>query len=361
MTDEEFAEWVEEHLTQVDARLSDVIAPQTDFVREAANYLISLSSKRFRPAMVIAAGGLGPRHGGSPAVVPGGSPRHAARSEMRSEAEVTLREVQRSRSAQYPIANQALIDSAVVVELTHVASLYHDDVMDEAPVRRGAASANVRWGNSVAVMIGDFLLATASLVGSTLGEAFVAHQSRTLARLVQGQIAELRGPRDGADPVAHHLSVLADKTASLIAASARYGGMVAGLGADELDELTAFGETVGVCFQLADDLIDITSTDSGKTVGTDLREGVLTMAPLMIISENHPEDARLVELLSAPVAEADIPEALSLLKVHPTIDKVRQYIIEQVAQATSHLEIFPDSAAKRALLALADQAVHRTN
>jgi heptaprenyl diphosphate synthase len=255
----------------------------------------------------------------------------------------------------------ALIDSAVAVELTHVASLYHDDVMDEAPRRRGAPSANVRWGNSVAIMVGDFLLATASLVGSSLGEAFVAHQSRTLARLVQGQIAELRGPLDGADPVTHHLSVLSDKTASLIAASARYGGMVAGLPDDQIEELTAFGESLGMAFQLADDLIDILSDDSGKTKGTDLREGVLTLAPLMVITENRPEDGRLVALLSGPVSEEDVPEALALLRVHPALDKVRHHIAEHTRLACSHLEVFPDSPAKRALITLADQAVYRTS
>jgi len=317
LTDEQFQAWVFQELERVEAKLYQAAQAQSDFVAEAARYLVDSGGKRFRPALTIAVGGLGSADG------------------------------------------DALEDSAVVVELTHVASLYHDDVMDEAALRRGRPSANARWGNSVAIMVGDFLLAQASVIGASLGLDFVAYQGRTLARLVQGQIGELRGPGE-AEAVDHHLSVVTDKTGSLIAASARYGAMAAGLAPAETDTLTEFGEQVGVVFQLADDLIDIVSDSAGKPGGLDLREGVLTLAPLLVLRDARAQDQRLVELLSAPVAEADLAETLALLRVHPAVDEVRAIIETRVEAAKQLLVDLPDSAAKRALLLLADQAVHRT-
>ena len=152
----------------------------------------------------------------------------------------------------------------MVVELTHVASLYHDDVMDEARLRRGSASANARWGNTVAILVGDFLFARASEEVAELGPDYVRLQSRTFARLVQGQIAETVGPQD-ADPLEHYLSVVADKTASLIATSALFGAKVAGAELSVQRALAAYAEEIGTVFQLSDDIIDVTSDETGKT------------------------------------------------------------------------------------------------
>ena len=135
--------------------------------------------------------------------------------------------------------------AAVVVELTHLATLYHDDVMDEAPVRRGASSANARWGNSIAILTGDYLFARAADIAADLGPDAVRIQSRTFARLVRGQIAETVGPRD-ADPIEHHLRVITDKTGSLIGTSARFGAMFSGPDASTVEALAAYGDTIGV-------------------------------------------------------------------------------------------------------------------
>ena len=179
---------------------------------------------------------------------------------------------------------QGVIAAAVACEITHLATLYHDDVMDEAPLRRGVESANMRWGNTIAILTGDFLFAKSSDLLADLGPEAVRLQARTFERLVIGQIMETQGPNPGQDPLEHYLKVVADKTGSLIAASARYGGMISGAPAEITDTVTKFGEKIGVAFQLADDVIDIASesNQSGKTPGTDLREGVPTLSLIHI-------------------------------------------------------------------------------
>ena len=144
-----------------------------------------------------------------------------------------------------------MYDAATVVELTHLATLYHDDVMDEAPIRRGRVSANQRWDNSVAILTGDFLFSRASDILADLGPEAVRIQARTFERLVTGQIRETVGATDGEDAVAHHLMVLADKTGSLIATSAQFGAMFSGCDQPTIDTLTRYGERIGVAFQLA--------------------------------------------------------------------------------------------------------------
>jgi heptaprenyl diphosphate synthase len=302
--------------------LHEAVQTPYSFVEEAARYLIDLGGKRFRPALVIAGCGLG--------------------------------------LADERIDDEGMIRSGVIVELTHVASLYHDDVMDEATVRRGAPTAHRRWTNSVAIMVGDFLLAQASQIGAVLGEEFMVYQAQTLATLVQGQIAEMRGPGPGVDPITHHLDVINGKTAALIAASARYGGMFARLDSDQIEALTRYGQRLGMAFQLADDLLDIVGHDFGKQPGTDLREGVPTLAPLLIAQANRPEDARLLEFLAGPVSEDDIPEALALLRANPAIREVRAQIQQWSDDAAAQLDGFCDDAATRALRLLCDQAVVRT-
>ena len=195
-------------------------------------------------------------------------------------------------------------DAACVVELTHLASLYHDDVMDEADLRRGAESANARWDNHVAILTGDFLFSKSSELTADLGPDAVRIQARTFTRLVEGQILETLGPGAGEDPLEHYLRVVAGKTGSLIATSARYGARFGGAPLEVEEALTAYGEKVGVAFQLSDDILDVASEseESGKTPGTDLREGVPTLPVLFAQRSTDPADARLLELLAAPTS-----------------------------------------------------------
>ncbi|MFM7860509.1 MAG: polyprenyl synthetase family protein, partial [Candidatus Nanopelagicaceae bacterium] len=199
--------------------------------------------------------------------------------------------------------NERVIKAAAVCELTHLATLYHDDVMDEAPLRRGVESANSRWGNSVAILTGDYLFAKMSQILAELGPEAVKLQADTFERLVIGQIQETQGPSAGDDPLEHYLQVVADKTGSLIATSLRFGSMFAGCTREEIETLTQFGEKIGIAFQLADDVIDIASDshESGKTPGTDLREGIPTLVTLNALKSEDPKDASLKLALSAPI------------------------------------------------------------
>ncbi len=318
--DPAFEAAVRERLDVIEARLMETARADTEFVSEAASHIIRAGGKRFRPLLVVLA------------------------------------------SLLLPDADPDRIDrAATVMELTHVASLYHDDVMDEADVRRSVVSANRRWDNTVAILVGDFLFSKASSTVATLGTEFVSLQAETFARLVQGQIAETRGPNGDADRLQHYFDVVADKTGSLIAASARFGGMVCGASPEVLDALARYGEEIGVVFQLSDDILDIVSDTSGKVPGTDLREGVLTLPTLLVAASTDESDARLRDLISRPLSdEAEVAEALGLLRAHPALLGARDEIARRAEVARGHLGPLPVGPAKSALAALCDQVVTRS-
>jgi heptaprenyl diphosphate synthase len=305
---------------EVEAQLAAAVDSPSTFVAEAAAHLLNAGGKRFRPLLVMLSAEFGDPSRGDVA------------------------------------------RSAVVVELTHLATLYHDDVMDEAALRRGAPSANSRWDNSVAILVGDYLFAQASDLVSYLGVDAVRIQARTFSRLVQGQIRETIGPGPDEDALAHYLDVVADKTGSLIATSARFGAMMAGAPADVQETLTEFGERIGAAFQLADDIIDIASEtgDSGKTPGTDLREGVPTLPTLIALRSTDPESARLRSLLAKPLTDdTEHAEALALLRAHPALTEARAYVQAEADAASVLLAKLPESSARSALQELCDTVVTR--
>ncbi|CAB5239438.1 unannotated protein [freshwater metagenome] len=256
-----------------------------------------------------------------------------------------------------------VIESAVVCELTHLGTLYHDDVMDEAPLRRGVESGNNRWGNTVAILTGDYLFAKVSELLADLGPEAVRLQAHTFERLVIGQIMETQGPADGQDPLEHYLSVVADKTGSLIATSARYGALLSGAPKDVVENLTVFGEKMGIAFQLADDVIDIASdtNESGKTPGTDLREGVATLVTLNVMNSTDPSDMELKNLLSAPITdERLVSQVLSELRIHPALEKSRNQLHQIAKEARAALGPLPVADATGALMSLCDAVIERT-
>ncbi|MEV3978322.1 polyprenyl synthetase family protein [Nonomuraea sp. NPDC049758] len=316
--DERLAQDVATGLAAVEKLLRSSVESEDAFVTEASKHLIEAGGKRFRTLMVLLAAQFGDPS--APGVVPG----------------------------------------AVVIELTHLGSLYHDDVMDEAPVRRGSPSANARWDNTVAILTGDYLFAQASDLLADLGPELIRIQAQTFSRLVQGQIRETIGPRDGEDPVGHYLSVLADKTGSLIAASGRFGALLSGAPADVEERLSRACEAVGVAWQLGDDLLDVASSgaQSGKTPGTDLREGVHTLPVLYALTSG--EQSRLTELLSGPVPEEHVEEALTLLRGHPAMERARAELTAWVDRARVDLSALPDIPARAAFLALCDYVVERS-
>jgi geranylgeranyl pyrophosphate synthase len=259
---------------------------------------------------------------------------------------------------------KGIIESAVVCELTHLGTLYHDDVMDEAPMRRGVPSANSRWNNSVAILTGDYLFAKVSQLLADLGPEAVRLQATTFERLVIGQIMETQGSTKGMSPLEHYLAVIADKTGSLIAASARYGGMISGADAKVTDSLTSFGESMGAVFQLADDIIDIASDskDSGKTPGTDLREGVPTLVTIHAIESKDKSDEELKKLLSAPIKDEEtIQQVIKTLRTHKAMEQSREVIQKYAAESRKHLSNLPSGKAKDALVSLSDAVVSRTS
>ena len=260
--------------------------------------------------------------------------------------------------------NEKVIQAAVVCELTHLATLYHDDVMDEAPLRRGVESANNRWGNTVAILTGDYLFAKTSALLADLGPEAVRIHAQTFERLVIGQIMETQGQTEGMSLLDHYTQVIADKTGSLIATSARYGAIFAGASAKDIEILTQYGEKIGILFQLADDIIDIASEtdESGKTPGTDLREGVPTMVTVHILESNNPDDAELKALLSAPIHDEEIvASTLKALRTHTAMKISRDLLVKYADEAKGLVADLNNSPAKDALVSLCDAIITRTS
>ena len=311
-------------LTVVEDALRRNVTSADPLVAEAARHLMDAGGKRFRPLILALAAQFG----------------DPSRDEI--------------------------VAAALVVELTHLATLYHDDVMDEAAVRRGAPSANSRWGNSVAILVGDYLFARAADIAASLGPEAVHLQARTFARLVHGQIAETVGSR-GSDPIEHHLSVITEKTASLIATSARFGGLFSGAAPADVEALAGYGETIGIAFQLSDDLLDIASesVQSGKTPGTDLREGVPTLPVLYALAGDDTDASavRLRELLaSGPITDDALhAEALGLLRESAAMKRARETVRTYAEEARSRLAPLPDGSARRAMELLCDFIADRNS
>ncbi len=322
IADEALANRLRDRLTEVEAALFEHAASTSSYVTEAAQHLLSAGGKRFRPLLVLLA----------------------------------------AEAGAHPESDD-VITAACVVEVTHVGSLYHDDVMDEADLRRGADSANARWDNHVAILTGDWLFAKSSELTAILGADAVRIQAETFTRLVEGQILETVQPGPDEDPLQHYLDVVAGKTGSLIATSARYGARFGGATEEVEEALTAYGEIVGSAFQLSDDILDVASEsdESGKTPGTDLREGVPTLPVLLALASADPADARLHELLRADLTDDALhAEALALLRRHPAMDAARAYVVARAAEAKQLLVALPEGSVRTALEDFADVVAIRS-
>lgn len=311
-------------LVRVEQLLRTVVRSDVSFVDEAATHLVKAGGKRFRPLFTLLSGCVS------------GS------------------------------INEEVVTAAAAVELVHLATLYHDDVMDEATMRRGEESVNARWDNTIAILTGDFLFAHASGLVARLGSEAARIIAETMGELVTGQMRETVGPLDGDDPVVHYLAVIGQKTGSLIATAGRYGGMFSGAPAEHVEALHRFGDLIGTAFQISDDIIDIASPadESGKTPGTDLREGVLTLPMLYALSPEYnggEPDPRLRELLSAPITDDDlVDEALTSLRKSPGLEQAVRTLTEYADRARAELADLPEGPAREALDMLARYVVART-
>lgn len=321
LVDPELAHTVAAGLESVEKLMIAELSDGEDFLTEAALHLAKAGGKRFRPLFTVLTGQLGPKP-----------------------------------------TDESIVTAATVVELVHLATLYHDDVMDEASMRRGAESANSRWGNSVAILAGDYLFAHASRLVSTLGPEAVRIIAETFAELVTGQMRETIGVKRDEDPVAHYLRVVWEKTGSLIAACGRFGGTFSGGDSDHVAALERLGDAVGTAFQISDDIIDISSASeqSGKTPGTDLREGVHTLPVLYALGEEGEDGDRLRVLLDGPVTDDDaVTEALALLQRSPGMAKAKATLGDFAAKAHAELDTLPSGPANDALGRLVNYTVER--
>ena len=316
-----FAQRVRDHVARVEDLISTELSGGDELMTEAVLHLFEAGGKRFRPLFTVLSASVGPD----------------------------------------PESYQVTVAGAVI-ELVHLATLYHDDVMDEAQMRRGAPSANARWGNNIAILAGDYLFATASRLVAQLGPDAVRIIAETFAELVTGQMRETKGSPAGTDAVEHYLKVVGEKTACLIAASGRMGATFSGANEDQVARLARLGAIVGTAFQISDDIIDIDSDpdESGKLPGTDLREGVHTLPVLYALQESGPDADRLRELLRGPVDDDDdLAEALGLLRKSGGIAAAKATVQQYAEAARTELDGLPDVPGRQALASLVDYTVNR--
>lgn len=324
---DEFVARIQARLEVVENSLREVVKHHDNFVGEALSHLALAGGKRLRPVLTLITSELGPDS-----------------------------------------QSQDVIDAALAVELTHLASLYHDDVMDEAPLRRGVPTAQKVFGNTAAIMAGDVLFARASAIVSKLGPAAVLLHAKAFERLCVGELNEIAGVPAGVDPVAHYIQVLSDKTGSLIAASAEHGVMAAGGKPEYAQAVAAYGEKIGVAFQLADDVIDLVSDPevTGKRPGTDLLENVDTMPTLLLrqAAKDGTIDDLGAEILAA-LDSGELTEGPSLeatvakIRNHEVVAQTRELAEQWTNESLSELEVLPDGEVRDALATFAYAMVHR--
>lgn len=322
--EESLAVRISDQLELVEAGLQKAVGTPDPLVSWTGRHLLDAGGKRVRPLLVLLAASFG---------------------------DMTL---------------PAVTQSAILVELTHLASLYHDDVMDSASTRRGVSSAHEVWGNSVAILTGDFLFARASGLSAALGADSVALHAQTFERLCLGQLNETVGPRDGEDPFEHYLAVLREKTASLIAACGEFGALNSGAPQECAQIMRRYGETVGVAFQLADDVLDLRSDPetSGKEPGTDLREGVPTMPTLLVRRRaqetGDPAAQEIVQLLDSDLSsKTALARAVTLLREDPSVDEAEALASKLAEESIQILQELPAGAGRDALESFTRRLVFR--
>jgi heptaprenyl diphosphate synthase len=301
-------------LNDVEAMLEKSVRSDTEVVTETASYLVAAGGKRFRPMLVLLSG-----YFGDPT-----DPR--------------------------------LVRGATAIEITHLATLYHDDVIDEADTRRGRPSVNAKWGNNVAILTGDFLFARASEISSELGTEVTRLLARTIATVCDGQIREVEswGRIDQSEDA--YLEVIRRKTAALIGTSCRLGGMLSDASAETIELLDDFGRALGLAFQLSDDIMDVTSSEEElhKQPGQDMKLGVYTL-PVLYALQDGRDGQELASLLSdGPPSGERLARALELVRGDGSLDRAREAVLRSVHRARRLAESLAQGPAREALVHIAD-------
>ena len=286
-------------LDRVEVRLREAVSADDRFLGEAAGHLLAAGGKRLRPTLCL---------GAAYAVFGASEP-----------------------------ASADAVTGGAAVELVHLGSLYHDDVIDEAETRRGVPSVNARWSNIVAILAGDYLLAQASALAASLGADVAALLAETIGELCRGQVLELQYLFDTERTEDSYLSAIEGKTASLMATSCRVGGMVSNVSADTLDALTQFGHHLGMCFQVVDDVLDVTRTEAelGKPAGNDVHEGVYTLPVIYALQSDRGDDLRA--LLGRKLERAEVEQVVALVARPDTVDAAMAVARTHATKATEAL------------------------
>ncbi|HET9601922.1 MAG TPA: polyprenyl synthetase family protein [Acidimicrobiales bacterium] len=298
------------NLDRVEEALREAVRTDDEYLTELARHLIVAGGKRLRPVVAMAAA-------------------------MTADPEIS----------------GAVVQGAVSVELVHLGSLYHDDVMDEADTRRGVETVNAKWGNLQAILAGDFLLSRASEIAASLGTEIAALLAQTIGRLCYGQIGELRRTYSADRTEAEYLDSIGGKTASLFATAARIGALVSGADRALVEALTTFGHAFGMVFQIVDDVLDLTATEAqlGKPTGHDLVEGVYTLPVIRTIAAGGPAAGELQDLLGRPLGTAECDKALAIVRSNGGVAETLAVGAEYVARAQDAGKVLPGGAATDAL------------
>jgi heptaprenyl diphosphate synthase len=302
---------------RIEDALQAAVVTSDPYLTEIASHLIVAGGKRLRPVLTVT----------------------AARVHGRTTA-----------SGAVP---DEVIRGGVACELVHLGSLYHDDVMDEAPTRRGVETVNAKWGNLQAILAGDLLLSRASELAASLGTDVAALLARTIGWLCEGQIEELRHTYDVTRSEESYLSSIHGKTASLYGTAARIGGIVAGADPDTVDALTRFGNAYGMVFQIVDDLLDVTATEVqlGKPAGHDMVEGVYTLPVLRTLQRGRAAAHELRELLGRPLDAVARDQALAIVRANEGVEEsivVARRFVAEAEEACDALADTPTTDALRA-------------
>jgi heptaprenyl diphosphate synthase len=292
-----------DRMADVERRLREVTRADTAFLTEIAQHLLSAGGKRYRPLLAQVAAELGGNTGSEP------------------------------------------VEAGVAVELVHLGSLYHDDVIDEADSRRGQTSVNTNWTNTVAILAGDFLLARASEIASPLGEEAVTLIARTYAQLCEGQVSELVYTDDLAHGPDGYYTVIGGKTASLIRTSARLGAMTGGADGDTVEAISEWAWEMGLVFQMTDDVLDLIADEQflGKPAGSDIGEGTFTL-PVLLAAEG-PDGARIRALIAngQPYSAEGIREVIDLTVRGGYIDVVLDESVDRIRRAEKAATRIPNN------------------
>jgi heptaprenyl diphosphate synthase len=305
---------MDEHLGRIEATLRGSVVTEDDYLTEIASHLIIAGGKRIRPVLAVASA-------------------------------LTASD-----------ATDDVIRGGVSVELVHLGSLYHDDVIDEADTRRGIPSVNSRWGNLRAILAGDFLLARASEIAASLGTEVAGLLANTIGRLCHGEISQLRTAFDARRSEADYLEAITGKTASLFSAACRIGAIVGDLPREQIAALTSYGANYGMVFQIVDDVLDLTATEArlGKPVGHDLVEGVYTLPVIETLRAGGAAADELSELLGRPVEGAEHEKALAIVRSSGGVDAALAAATTYAVAARDALEGIQPSPVRDALASAPD-------